>query len=132
MNLNIVMNLKNSLLAFAEILNKNLIPMFLLMKYAALSCGCTGMECVKYLTWSKDDDSILTKYEVEINIHYTVHRIIKLNKMSQVKFIKGYFLSNAVEDEEKLVLSLFSEAFPFFFFFTPATSPTVEYLIHSE
>lgn len=101
------------------------------MKYAALKCGCTGVECVKYLTWSKDDDSILTKYEVEINVYYTVHRIIKLNKSIMVKFLKGYFLSGAGDDKERLVLSVLSEAFPFFFF-TPVTSSPTEYLIHFE
>lgn len=37
---------------------------------------------------SKDKDSISTKYEVDINLHYIVHVIIKLNKSVTGKILK--------------------------------------------
>ena len=44
------------------------------------SRGRAGVECKERLMGSEDEDSsILTKYEVEINLHYIVHVIIKLN-----------------------------------------------------
>lgn len=49
--------------------------------------------------------------------------------MSQVTFLKGYFLSNALDDEKRLVLSVLSKDY---LFLTHATSPPIGYLISSE
>lgn len=69
------------------------------MKYAALSCGCQVWN-----TWSKDEGNILIKYEVEINLHNTMHGVIKLNKsVMGTGFTK--YLSYAI-DEERLVLAV--------------------------
>lgn len=75
-----------SVLAFAEILTELLrVP---LRKYSALAMGALGWRGGGHLMGSKDKDSISTKYEVDINLHYIVHVIIKLNKSVTGKILK--------------------------------------------
>lgn len=54
---------------------------------------------MRHLMGSKDKDSISTNYEVEINLHYTVHVIIQRNRSVTGKIFQR-LISNAVDEEE--------------------------------
>lgn len=54
---------------------------------------------MQHLMGSKDKDSISTNYEMEINLHYTVHVIIQRNRSVTGKIFQR-LISNAVDEEE--------------------------------
>lgn len=68
------------------------------MKCSAVAAGALWWR-VCNLMGLKDKDSILTNYEVEINLHYTVHVIIQRNTSVTGKILKR-LISNAVDEEE--------------------------------
>lgn len=86
-----------SVLAFAEVLDRTLpCPSG---EVFCCSCRRTVVEGVRHLMGSKDKDSISTNYEVEINLHYTVHVIIQWNRSVTGKILKR-LISNAVDEEK--------------------------------